>query len=51
MIKDVINSVVDSHISGIEKRNLKKNSKLIKFLEDIFLPKDYVKSRTLRKFI
>lgn len=47
MIKDVINSVVDSHISGIEEEFEEELSKLIKFLEDIFLPKDYVKAEHL----
>ncbi|MCR1972213.1 preprotein translocase subunit SecA [Clostridium cochlearium] len=47
MIKDVISSVVDSHISGIEEEFKEELSKLIKFLEDIFLPKDYVKVEDL----
>ncbi|AAO34968.1 protein translocase subunit secA [Clostridium tetani E88] len=43
MIRDVINSVVDSHISDIEEEFKEELDKLIKFLEDIFLPKDYIK--------
>lgn len=43
MIKDVINSVVDSHISDVEEEFKEELSKLIKFLEDLFLPKDYIK--------
>ena len=43
MIEDVINSVVGSHISGVEEEFKGELDKLIKFLEDIFLPKDYIK--------
>lgn len=43
MIEDVINSVVGSHISGVEEEFKGELDKLIKFLEDVFLPKDYIK--------
>jgi len=42
MIKDLILSLVDSHISGLEDEFENELAKLIDYLEDIYLPKDYV---------
>lgn len=49
MIRDVVYSVVDSHISGIAEEFEKELENLITFLEDIYLPKDYVTVEQLSK--
>jgi preprotein translocase subunit SecA len=42
MIKDLIYSLVDSHVSGLEDEFENELEKLIDYLEDIYLPKNYV---------
>ena len=49
MIKDVIQAAVSSHISGVEEEFEGELKKLLSFLEDIYLPKDYVKVEQLVK--
>jgi len=47
MIKDLIYSLVDSHISGIEENFEEELEKLIDYLEDIYLPKNFVTAKEL----
>ncbi|WP_097026571.1 preprotein translocase subunit SecA [Clostridium peptidivorans] len=47
MIREVIYAAVDSHISGVEDELEADIAKLIDYLEDIYLPKDYVKVEQL----
>ncbi len=42
MISDLINTVVDAHLSGLEENIEEDLEHLIEYLEDIFLPKDAV---------
>lgn len=42
MTKELIYSVVDSHLSGVEENIEEDLAKLIDYLEDIYLPKDTV---------
>jgi len=42
MIKDVIESSVNTHISGIDDTFEDELNKLIKYMEDVYLPKDTV---------
>ncbi|WP_138203894.1 preprotein translocase subunit SecA [Haloimpatiens lingqiaonensis] len=48
MIKEVIYNAVDSHISGIEDSFQEELSKLVKYLEDIYLPIGFVKVDELK---
>ncbi|WP_102401176.1 preprotein translocase subunit SecA [Haloimpatiens massiliensis] len=48
MIKDVIYSAVDSHISGVEDGFEKELSELIKYLEDLYLPIGFIKVEDLK---
>jgi len=49
MIKDLIYSAVDSHISGVEEEFENDLGNLINYLEDIYIPKDYLKVDDLAK--
>ncbi|WP_125153371.1 preprotein translocase subunit SecA [Clostridium rectalis] len=49
MIKGLIYSAVDSHISGVEEEYERELGNLIGYLEDIYLPKDYIKVEDLSK--
>ncbi len=49
MIKDVIFSSVDSHISGDEETFDEELGKLINYLEEIYLPKDMISIEELGK--
>jgi len=49
MIKDVIFVAVDSHISGIDENLEEELTKLIDYLEEIYLPKDTVSIEELAK--
>jgi len=49
MIKDVIFTAVDSHISGIDENFEEELAKLIDYLEEIYLPKDTVSVEELAK--
>lgn len=42
MIKDIVNSAVDSHISGVEEELENELKKLIDYLEEIYLPNGLV---------
>lgn len=42
MVKDIVYEAVDSHISDLEDNIEEDLSKLIEFLEDIYLPKDSI---------
>ncbi|WP_315116552.1 preprotein translocase subunit SecA [uncultured Clostridium sp.] len=42
MIRDSVYSVVDSHISGVQEEFENELTNLINYLEDMYLPKDYV---------
>ncbi|WP_035293978.1 preprotein translocase subunit SecA [Clostridium sp. KNHs214] len=48
MIKSVIYSAVDSHVSGVEDNFDEEISKLIKYLEDIYLPIGFIKVDELK---
>ena len=48
MISDVINTMVDSHMSGIEDNLEEDVEKLMKYAEDIFLPKGIVTKDELK---
>jgi preprotein translocase subunit SecA len=50
MIKDVIYSLVDSHISGVEDNLNDDLSKLVSYLEDIYLPHGTVDADELAKY-
>ncbi|MBU5486094.1 preprotein translocase subunit SecA [Clostridium sp. MSJ-11] len=47
MIRDSVYSVVDSHISGVQEEFENELTNLINYLEDMYLPKDYVKVEQL----
>ncbi|KAJ48842.1 preprotein translocase subunit SecA [Clostridium tetanomorphum] len=47
MIKDTIYLAVDSHISGVEEEFENELEKLIDYLEDVYMPKDYIKVEDL----
>jgi len=47
MIKDLVNSAVDSHISGLEDELESDMEKLTDYLEDIFLPKGATTAKEL----
>ena len=49
MIKDVVVSAVDSHISGNEESLDEEVVKLVSYLEEIYLPKDMVSAEELSK--
>lgn len=49
MIENVVFSVVDSHISGIDEEFENDLEKLIAYLEDIYLPKDIINLEELAK--
>ena len=49
MIKDVIFSAVDSHISGVEETFDEELVKLVNYLEEIYLPKGMVSIEELAK--
>lgn len=49
MINDVIVSSVTSHISGVDDTFEDELNKLIKYMEDIYLPKDSVKVEDIAK--
>ncbi|MEW9094427.1 MAG: preprotein translocase subunit SecA [Clostridiaceae bacterium] len=42
MIRDSVYSVIDSHISGVQEEFENELTNLINYLEDMYLPKDYV---------
>jgi preprotein translocase subunit SecA len=47
MIRDLVNSAVDSHVSGLEDELESDMEKLIDYLEDIFLPKGAATAKEL----
>lgn len=49
MIKDVIVSSVTSHISGVDDTFEDELNKLIRYMEDIYLPKDAIKVEKIAK--
>jgi len=49
MIKDVVFSAVESHISGLEESFDEELVKLVDYLEEIYLPKDMVSIEELSK--
>ncbi|MCB2293197.1 preprotein translocase subunit SecA [Clostridium algoriphilum] len=49
MIKDVVVSAVDSHISGLEESFDEELVKLVNYLEEIYLPKDMISPEELGK--
>ncbi len=49
MIKDVVFSAVDSHISGLEESFDEELVKLVSYLEEIYLPKDMISPEELAK--
>ena len=49
MIKDVVFSAVDSHISGDEEKIDEELAKLIDYLEEIYIPKDMISVEELGK--
>ncbi len=49
MIKSLVSSIVDSHISGIEEDFEDEVEKLISYMEEVYLPKDSVKKDDIIK--
>ncbi|HEY8803585.1 MAG TPA: preprotein translocase subunit SecA [Clostridium sp.] len=49
MIKDVVYSAVDSHISGLEESFDEELVKLVNYLEEIYLPKGMISAEELAK--
>ncbi|MFL0197686.1 preprotein translocase subunit SecA [Clostridium sp. WILCCON 0269] len=47
MIKSLINSIVDSHISGVEEEFEDEIVKLIEYIEDIYIPKGSIKAEDI----
>jgi preprotein translocase subunit SecA len=50
MIKDVVYSLVDSHISGVEENLNEELAKLVSYLEDIYLPHGSVDANELANY-
>jgi preprotein translocase subunit SecA len=50
MIKDVVYSLVDSHISGVEENLNEDLAKLVSYLEDIYLPHGSVDANELANY-
>jgi preprotein translocase subunit SecA len=49
MIKDIVYSAVDSHISGVDDTYDEEIEKLVSYLEDIYIPKGVIKPEELGK--
>ena len=47
MINDLVSSVVDSHISGLEDEFESDLAKLIEYMEEIYVPSDSIKVEDL----
>ena len=50
MIKSLVSSIVDSHISGIEEDFEEEVEKLIYYMEEVYVPKDSVKKEDIINF-